>query len=363
MTRIFQSMRRRVVKWLGYPVPTRYVPDSVKGVTTLKTGYLLIEYIPSSKAQMLSKTWATKRNDVKLRQNLFRGLSRTLLALARIPLPRIGSFVLDDKGYLSLSNRPLALGIHYLENEHIPVDIPRQMTHTAADSFINDLLAMQESRFRHEPNAVNNITDACYQASVLTMMRSVWPCFFRRDLLRGPFFFSLTDLHQSNIFVDDDWNLKCIIDLEWAYSLPVEMIHPPSWLSNQVLQQINLNEYEPLHEEFMSVFEEEEQALHPKSQPPISLHSILQQGLEKGTIWCSYALLCPGAFHDLFYNKIQPMFTRCHRDEESFFMITMHYLTFNAINFLEDKVQEKEQYDQTLRKAFEKPSNADICTA
>jgi hypothetical protein len=30
----------------------------------------------------------------------------------------------------------------------------------------------------------------------------------------GPFPLQLTDLHASNIFVDEDWNITCLIDLE-----------------------------------------------------------------------------------------------------------------------------------------------------
>jgi hypothetical protein len=33
------------------------------------------------------------------------------------------------------------------------------------------------------------------------------------------FLYRLTDLHPSNIFVDSDWNIKYVIDLEWACSL------------------------------------------------------------------------------------------------------------------------------------------------
>jgi hypothetical protein len=41
----------------------------------------------------------------------------------------------------------------------------------------------------------------------------------------------LTDLHGPNIFVDQDWHIKHIIDLEWACSLPIEMLGPPYWMT------------------------------------------------------------------------------------------------------------------------------------
>lgn len=88
--------------------------------------------------------------------------SRTLLALARTPLPKIGSFILDEKGYLKLENRPLTLQLHQLENEHIPVHISRSTTYTSVDSYIHDILSFHESRLCHQPNSVHHLEDGFY---------------------------------------------------------------------------------------------------------------------------------------------------------------------------------------------------------
>jgi hypothetical protein len=353
VARSFQYLRRRLLTWLGYAVPSRYVPRCSKANASLGIGYLLIEYIDRSRGKMLSETWEEGRHNIELRSNLFHGLSRTLLALTRIPLPRIGSFILDDKGYLSLSNRPLTLQIQQLENEHIPVDIPKNVTYSSVDSYINDLLSFHESRLRYQPNAVSHIEDGFYQTSALMVMRSVWRCFFRHDLFRGPFFLSLTDLHQSNIFVDDNWNIKYFIDLEWACSRPVEMIHPPYWLTNQSIDMIGVDEYECLHNEFMEAFAEEEAKITSISESQCRLYPVLKQGWERGTFWCSLALNSPTALFKIFYDYIQPRFSKTHHDDSAFWVITMPYWTFNTFQFIEQKVKDKEQYDMSLREAFD----------
>ncbi|KKK20159.1 hypothetical protein P175DRAFT_0433956 [Aspergillus ochraceoroseus IBT 24754] len=346
--RIIQRVRRRLLSWLNYPTPTLYVQHQSRDQIMLGTPYLLIEYIDPSRGQMLSETWEEGRHNIELRTNLFHGLSRIILNLACIPLPKIGSFVLDEKGYLSLSNRPLTLEILQLENEHIPVDMPQNTTHSTVDAYINDILAFHESRLRHQPNAVNNVEDGFYQTSALMVMKSVWSCFFRRDLHRGPFFLSLTDLNQSNIFVDDNWNIKCLVDLEWVCSHPVEMIHPPYWLTNQAIDLINRDDYEILHKEFMEAFSKEEM----KIKPPVCLCPILQQGWERGTFWYSLALSSPTALFKIFYDFIQPMFSKVH-DDPAFWQITMPYWTFNTYGFIQHKLKDKEQYDALLREAFE----------
>jgi hypothetical protein len=348
MSRIFQRLRRRVLGWLGYPIPSLYVQHQTNDQVALGSPYILIEYVDPSRGKMLSESWEKGRHNSKLRKTLFQGLSRIILALARTPLPKIGSFILDEKGYLCLKNRPLTADIQQLENEHIPVDM-HDITHSTVESYINDILAFHESRLRHQPNGVNCLGDGSYQTSALMVMRSVWSCFFRRDLRRGPFFLNLTDLNQSNILVDDDWNIKCLIDLEWACSHPVEMIQPPYWLTNQPIDLISMDDYGILHKEFMDAFSEEEQ----KTKPSVHLSLILQEGWERGTFWCSLALSSPTALFKIFYDHIQPRFSKTHQDDTNFCITTMPYWTFDTLDFLDLKVKDKERYDVALREAFE----------
>jgi hypothetical protein len=130
------------------------------------------------------------------------------------------------------------------------------------------------------------------------VMKSIWSCFFRREFLRGPFFPNLTDLNQSNIFIDDHWNIACLVNLEWACSHPVGIIHPPYWLTNQAIDLGDTDEHKDLHAEFMVGMAEEELEI----KPPISLHSILQQGWERGTFWYALALSSPMALFSIFYD-------------------------------------------------------------
>jgi hypothetical protein len=178
-TRTIQRLRCCLLSLQGYPTPSRYVQHPFKRQHALGTPYILIEYINPSRSNLWS-------------------LAHDINSCSH-SIAKIGSFTLYENGYLSLSNRPLTLEIQQLENEHIPVDIPRNVTHTTVDSYLNDIIAFHESRLRHQPNAVTSFEDGIYQTSALMVMKSVWSCFFRREFLRGPFFLNLTDLNQSNI--------------------------------------------------------------------------------------------------------------------------------------------------------------------
>ena len=299
---------------------------------------------------MISDTWNERRHEVKLRRNFFRDLSRILLTVARVALPRIGSFTIDDDGFLSLTNRPLSLEVQDLENEQIPVDIPRGFTYSDADSFVVDTLAFHDSRLKHQPNGATHMEDCIYQISALTIMKTVSSLFLRRDLRRGPFIFILTDLHQSNILVDEDWNIKCIIDLEWACSYPIEMLHPPYWLTNQAVDMMDAGEYDKVRREFMDILENVEEELYAEGQKTTK-H--MKQGWEMGTFWYYLALQSPTGLSRVVYDHIQPRLAKGHEEDGAFFRIIMYYWAANVTNFLHRKVKDKEDYDLRFQKAFE----------
>lgn len=177
-----------------------------------------------------------------------------MLSLGRMPLPRIGSFTLDDQGLLSLTNRPLTLRLQDLENEGVPTNIARKDIYTTTEPYMLDLLAYHDSLLRHRTTSISDHLDCRAQMAVVTGIRAVLPHFINRDLRSGPFLFTLTDIHQSNIYVDEEWHIEYLIDLQWACSLPMEMQNPPHWLTGRGVDQLegeHLVAFNEVREEFM----------------------------------------------------------------------------------------------------------------
>jgi hypothetical protein len=100
------------------------------------------------------------------------------------------------------------------------------------------------------------------QMAALTALRATMHRFIRTEYRDGPFFLTLTDLHRSNIWVDEQWNIQTIIDLEWACSQPVEMQLPPYWLTSKAVDGFDepesVAELETLLKEYFDIYEEEE---------------------------------------------------------------------------------------------------------
>lgn len=89
------------------------------------------------------------------------------------------------------------------------------------EPYILDLLQCHDNRIYYQPNAIHDLDDGQEQLAALTMMRGLLHHFVSRQYRNGPFVLTLTDLHPSNIFVDEEWHITCLIDLEWACSFPI----------------------------------------------------------------------------------------------------------------------------------------------
>jgi len=191
--------------------------------------------------------------------------------------------------------------------------------------------------------------------AALAIMRALLPNFVRRDLRHGPFVFSLTDLHQSNILVDSNWHIKCLIDLEWACSLPIEMQHPPCWLTGRAVDELqkceHLEAFTRMHEEFMDAFEKEERLLPPTKDGALYRTNIMRAGWKIGNFWYFHALDSPKGIYNLFLQHIQPGFAASHNGTVLDRIVAPYWAT-DADEVIATKVKDMEVYIDQLRKAF-----------
>ncbi|PGH35783.1 hypothetical protein GX50_01366 [[Emmonsia] crescens] len=353
LSRWAQKLRQALL-WIQHrQFPSDYVPHHTRTLQNPLGSYLVMDYIEESEGQMLSETWGEYREDKRRLTNLFHGLSHLMLRLSRIKLPKIGSFIIDDAGFVRLANRPLTSMLQELENTGVPMHIGRDRTYTSVTSYITDLLAYHDNQLRHKANAVKGIGDCVSQMCALTVMKAVAPQFYNHDYDAGPFAFSLTDLHQSNIFVDKDWNITHIIDLEWAASLPVEFIQLPHWLGGQEVDAIELELYTTLLEQFTGILKEDEEKIEEAESHTFKLSHILKSGWKVGTFWYNLALRSPPALHSLFYNRIQPQFAAQHLNDQEFYKVVGFYWCREASAFIRTKCTDKKNYDVQLKEAFQ----------
>lgn len=305
---------------------------------------------------MLDISWKEHMEDPVRRENLFKGLTRITLSLARVPLPRIGSFTFRYDGSIALSNRPLTSTLAIMESYGVPRAIRQNRTYESVEPYISDLLTYHDHRFMNQPNAVFNHADGQNQMAQMVLLRAVGHHFISPNLRNGPYALRLTDLHRGNIFVDKDWNVTYLIDLEWACSLPIDMLGAPYWLTGLGIDEIEgeaLATYDKVRQEYMCILKEEEALLTVK--PTLRLSELMQSAWMDGRYWY---YLCLTSLNGM-YTLIPHIYAKFHLPDlhDTAAETLFHFWGADSKQILENKVMDKKKYDEDLRAAF---SNADL---
>ena len=272
-----------------------------------------------------------------------------MLSVGRVPQPRIGSFTIDDEGYLSLTNRPLLMQLNQLENEGIDTGIARSDVYTNTVPFALDLIQFHDNYLRQQPNAVLDDEDGRLQMATFASMRTVLPHFFLKDRRNGPFSLALMDMHQSNLFVDEDWHIRAVIDLEYAVTLPIEMQLTPFWLSDQDLDDLRKDptDFEQAHEEFVDVYQEEERAQSGLTSPRAEL---MDMAWRTGAFFYYYTLKLRTGSVNLFGGCVRPLYDK--ELEDGYEKWFTRFWAVDSEEFLARKLKDRDRYAENLRAQF-----------
>ncbi|EGX93751.1 hypothetical protein CCM_02020 [Cordyceps militaris CM01] len=253
---------------------------------------------------------------------------------------------------VALNNRPLNLYMHMLENEGVASGIPRGRTYAEVDGYLSDLLSLQDAKLRGQPNAMFDVEDGRRQLAACAGMRAVLHHFVDPDTRQGPFYLTLNDLIQANIFVDEQWNVTSIIDLEWTHTLPAAMQSPPYWLTSKSVDgfhdQKDRQDLDEAVQEYLSMYEKEEVRRNRSRR-----QAAAQRGAwDSGGFWFFRAATVPKAMYNLFNWHIQPLFHQTHPDESVFDEVLFSYWGRRASAFVDDKMGERDKYVQELTKVY-----------
>lgn len=324
---------------MRWPLLSSYVPISVpKEDCPVDSGYMILEHFGASFGQELSLMARETRvledeveylpeptqmlaQPAKMR-NLFRGVSRIILALARVPQPRIGAFRFNDNGTISLDNRPVTADMFVLENARAPRTMSVDTTYTNVNEYVSDLQTFQEQKFLAAPNAAVEEEDAKYQMGIMSFLRGVTHHFVggTRRWRNGPFVLYMSDANASNFMVDEDWNVTGMYDLEWMFSAPADMPRVPSWLTWSSVDRISnpasdaYIAYNETRAAFAEIFAEEERrvdtAALEKALGGTTLSAVMEESWASKTFWFYSSLLSITGMTHVASHQILPMFVR-----------------------------------------------------
>ncbi|EAU31745.1 predicted protein [Aspergillus terreus NIH2624] len=280
----------------------------------LPNGYMLIGYVKHG--QMLSDSWTTHMNNEILSQNLFNDLINIMVSLSQIQLPRIGSLTLNNRGLVTLTNRPLPLELQTFENEGIQT-IPGTSRYESVEPYLLDLLQCHDSRIYHQPNSTRNVKDSQEQFAALTMMRII-----------------------------------SLIDLEWACSPPIELQTPPYWLCGRLVDGIereHLEVFERRINEFINPFEEQH-------SNPVQAE-IMGSCWKRGSFWYVQAVNTAKGLLRIFTEHIlyrHVLRGPLHPEHTVFDHIVGPYWCVGTDNIIQTKLEDDDTYKGRLRQRFDR---------
>lgn len=322
---------------------------------SLSTAYVLLEHIGPETGQMLSATWDQHRHDPHRRTQLFRGIARVMLSLTRLPQPRIGSFRFNpSNNSITLNNRPLISTTILFENSGTPRTIPPHQLYHSSATFASDMLTLHDTHLLHYRHAVRDDTDARERLTIRTLLRAVSHHFIHPSHQNGPFLLQLTDLHQSNIFVDDNWNVTCLIDLEWICALPVEMLAVPYWLTSCSIDTIVDGEYvlfDEVRRAFLVAMDEESKVIPQEHDIPVA--GTMRELWESKAVWFWACIRSLNGWLFVFEDHILPRFSG-KKDLISDLKQVSAFWMQDVDAVVKGKVEDEKQYQEELSSLFSK---------
>ncbi len=316
---------------------------------------MLLEYIRPEAGEPLMSSWAENMNDSEKQKRLFKGMSRIMLSLAKIPQPHIGSFRFNPRdATVSLSARPLTCTMMLFEQGDTPRTIqPNQIYHNS-DSFASDMLTLYDNHLLHEPHSVRDSDDAQERMTIRTMLRTVAHRFVLPERRNGPFMLQLTDFHQSNIMVDEEWNVTCLIDLEWISALPVESLSVPYWLTGCSIDGIQGDAYAVFDEArqlFLQAMDDEERQMQMEHDIPIT--KTMRDSWDSKAVWFWACLRSINGWLFVFEDHILAKFSESDNNKFIFDLKQLSTIWHEDIaKVIERKVADEEQYQEELRRLF-----------
>lgn len=317
-------------------------------------GYMLIDFVNTG--SMLSYTWQEGKHNAAKTARLYTGLSQIMLSLASQPQHQIGSLRYNKDGSVSLSNRPMLCAQNILENEGAP---RMEGLYSSSGQFLQALQDGRANNFASQLHAVHDEEDCRLQMAQMVLLRSIVPKAFDLEYT-GPFFLQFTDLHHSNIFVDSDWNITGIIDLEFMCSLPPDMLSVPYRFGVDYIDSASeqIEDFTAMYDSFVQNFSAVEKKRNKEQTAPLA--NAMHQALRSGTYWINHCFTSIDGMSSLVEGHIFPMFgfDQTVEEEEAFYKSLSHFWSPDSEQFVQRKLAERVQYNLDLQTHFEttKPS-------
>ena len=236
------------------------------------------------------------------RHNVFEQLADILLELNGHHFDHIGALGLDKSGNWTLSRPPLNSPTSHLKIDGVEIHMDTVFS-TSMEFFLAQYDHLWR-RYTEQRNSVYHEEDAKEKYVRLQLFKELLPTFNVPEFNDGPFTLMHSDLHQSNILVDENLRITAILDWEWACVLPIQISGlPPICLSLKRPAEVGPDEYsEWLRsvKSWIKIYERKESQL----AIDIPIAGLMKESLRDRKFWFAHAIMDPYWFEYIFDDHI-----------------------------------------------------------
>ncbi|TWU71423.1 hypothetical protein ED733_001730 [Metarhizium rileyi] len=302
------------------PVPRVHAYSFTEG-SPIHSAFIVMDYIHGQTLKdlgfMKGEKWFKFIHPSEALTKLHEQLAGLYIQLRQLEFPEIGALglpVVDGKPSYScdpdeirVCHRPLSIEMMMQEFEGMDpgAEIPPRTTFSTARSYV-------EALFRLADNELDKSQDT--ELDLRGGMSELYARhYFRRFVLgtwldstanQGPFVLMHGDMvfTMCNLLFDDEINLVGVIDWEWSFTVPAQMLVPPVWLSGGSPEWMLIGKtlFYMEVEDLLSCIRNRELALQISPQ--------LSKEWERSVTWCHTAvvaaLLGPELIHDVYWHLV-----------------------------------------------------------
>ncbi|KAJ4307774.1 hypothetical protein N0V84_012507 [Fusarium piperis] len=309
---------RYVAAKTSIPVPRVHAFSLTKG-SPINTAFIIMDYIQGQTLRDLgfrnTPEWGFYYEDPSAAcMRVFEQMADVYIQLRKLEFPRIGALGLPDDTSLTLSTcdadeihvcrRPVSIEINMQETDGMDpaARFQPRTTFPTASSFVEALLWLAD-------NALDKSRDWClYLRGGKQLIyghhqfrRYVLDKWLDRKADNGPFVLMHGDLslHTNNMLFDDSHRLVGVLDWEWSYVVPAQLLLPPTWLTGSGFHWMMMNHgwFNNSAKHLIAAVKDREMALETPPQ--------LSREWAKTETWChtaiATALLNPDSVYDVYW--------------------------------------------------------------
>ncbi|UNI18238.1 hypothetical protein JDV02_004517 [Purpureocillium takamizusanense] len=303
------------------PIPRVHAYSFTEG-SPIGTAFIIMDYVQGRTLKDLGfkkeKRWRSYTRPTEATSKLHEQLADVYVQLRQLEFPEIGALglpIVDGKpSYdcepddIRVCHRPLSIEMMMQELEGMDpgARIKPRTTFSTARCFVDALFWLADNEFDKSPDI--GLDTRAGRATLYARHQ------FRRFVLdtwvdsaadRGPFVLMHGDMLMlmSNLLFDEELTLIGVLDWEWSFVVPAQMLVPPVWLTGGGPDFMLLGKSLFYTEagRLVAAVRDRERALPPPRR-------LSQEWATKMETWCHtavvMALLSPDLTHDVYWDLV-----------------------------------------------------------